>query len=336
MMLQKKIPCSLAQFGRSLAMCCSVVLAHGVASAAPVQQLTLGGPGAVVSYPLMHMVETQALRGHAKHVEFRLWENHDQLSALLTQNKLDFSAAPSTLPALLFNKGQKTRLLSISVWGLVWLVSTYPAVKGFEDLGDQALLSPFQHDLGDVLIDTLLSAQAKDDASKVPVRRVRTGQDAIALMLSGKAKHAVLAEPMASMLLWRNQQQAAPVSLHRVQSLETAWSQQFPAQPQLPQAGLMANATVAENRVLSEAVEKAYAESAVWCKAQTMQCAQIAHKYLPHMPVAAIQTAIEVTRLESQPATAVRPQLEALYQLLQSKHPKVIGNRLPDAQFYGP
>jgi NitT/TauT family transport system substrate-binding protein len=132
--------------------------------------LTLGGPGAVVSYPLMHMVETQALRAHAQNVEFRLWESHDQLSALLVQKKLDFSAAPTTLPALLASKGQNTRLLSVSVWGLVWLVSTDPKVQRFADLGGEELLSPFQHDLGDVLIDTLLTAQAQDGQPAVRSR----------------------------------------------------------------------------------------------------------------------------------------------------------------------
>jgi NitT/TauT family transport system substrate-binding protein len=300
--------------------------------------LTLGGPGAVVSYPLMHMVETQALRAHAQNVEFRLWESHDQLSALLVQKKLDFSAAPTTLPALLASKGQNTRLLSVSVWGLVWLVSTDPKVQRFADLGGEELLSPFQHDLGDVLIDTLLTAQAQDGQPAVKVRRTRTrtGQDAIALMLSGQGRHVVLAEPMASMLLWRNQQQSAPRPLHRVQSLEGVWATQFPAQPSLPQAGLMANATVADDRALSEAVEQAYAASARWCKAQALECARIAHKYLPHMPVPVLQQAIEVTRLESRPATAVRAQLQALYTLLQAKHPKAIGNRLPADGFYGP
>ena len=298
--------------------------------------LTLGGPGAVVSYPLMHMVETRALDAYAKKVTFRLWDSHDQLSALLTQGKLDFSAAPTTLPALLANKGQNTRLLNVSVWGLIWLVSSDERVRKFSDLRGEELVSPFQHDLGDVLLDTLLTAQAVDGAPKAKVRRTRSGQDATALMLSGQANHAVLAEPMASMLLWRNQQQDKPRALYRVQSIEEVWVTQFPAQPALPQAGLMANASVAGNKALSAAVEKAYAESARWCKAQPQVCAEIAHKYLPHMPTPVLRQAIEVTRLESKTAASARPELEALYTLIKTRHPKAIGNQLPPASFYGP
>jgi NitT/TauT family transport system substrate-binding protein len=304
---------------------------HG--AAAPVlEKLTLGGPAAVVSYPLMHMVESDALQAYARKVEFRLWESHDQLSALLTHQQLDFSAAPTTLPALLFNRGQHTRLLSVSVWGLVWLLSTDPDIQGFEDLVGQELLSPFQQDLGSVLIDTLLNRLQP----AVRIRRTRSGQDAIALMLSGQGRHVVLPEPMASMLLWRNAQQATGVPLHRVQSLESAWQFHFPMQPTLPQAGLMVNSSLSNNRGLSLAIEKAYATSSRWCKSETLQCAQLAHKYLPHIPVAVLQQAIAITHLESLPASAVRTELEALFQLIATRHPKVLGGQLPASDFYGP
>lgn len=319
---------ALAALAIGLASLPADALAHG--------KLILGGPGAVVSYPLMHMVETGALKAHASEVEFVLWETHDQLSALLVHRKLDFTAAPVTLPALLAAKGQPVRLLDVSVWGLVWLLSTDPGVKGFADLAGQELLSPFQHDLGGVLLDTLLAAQQQGGAAPVRVRRTRTGQDAVALALSGQGRHVVLAEPMASMLLWRHAAQAGAPALRRVQSLEEVWPLRFPAQPVLPQAGLMANATVAHDRALSRAVEAAYAESARWCKSQARACAEVAHKYLPHMLVAALQQAIEVTRLESRPASAARADLEALYRLLEARQPKVIGGSLPGADFYGP
>lgn len=320
---------------RSLLAAGLCAMAPAASAAPPLEQLSLGGPGAVVSYPLMHMVETQALKAHARNVRFRLWESHDQLSSLLLHKQLDFTAAPTTLAALLFNRGQKSRLLSVSVWGLVWLVSTDPGVKSFGDLAGRELLSPFQHDLGDALLDTLLAAQADAGKPPVRVRHTRGGQDAIALMLSGQGKNVVLAEPMASMLLWRSASQGqAP--LYRVQSLEDVWPARFPGQPSLPQAGLLANATVADNQELSRAVEKAYAESAAWCKSQAPDCARLAHKYLPHMPVPVLQQAIEVTRLESRTATEARSELEALYTLLGARHPKAVGDRLPQAGFYGP
>lgn len=309
-------------------------LAVGAQAAPRYESLTLAGPGAVVSYPLMHMAQTQALSQYTDKLEFRLWQNPDQLRVLLAKKEVDYSAAPSNLSALMFNKGQAVKQLNISVWGILWLVSRDPAVKSFSDLAGQELLVPFQRDLPAVLLDTLLAKQAEPGKEAVRLRRTRDAQDAIALMLTGQGDQALLVEPTASLLLWQAEQKK--VELHRGQSLEQAWAEVFPSQQALPQAGVMANVTVAHDTELNQAVERAYAESARWCSQQPQECAQMVHGYLPQFPVPAIQTAIEKTRLDSRPASEIRPQLEALYQLLADQHPQALGGGLPAAGFYGP
>lgn len=302
---------------------------------AKLPRLVLAGPGAVVTYPLLHMIESGALSAYADKVEFRLWQNPDQLRVLLAKQEIDFSAAPSNLPALMANRGDPVKLLNISVWGILWLVSRDPEVRTFKDLAGKELLVPFQRDLPEVLLDTLLIAQQEGAGTEeVKRRRTRDAQDAIALMLTGKGQSALLVEPTASMLLWRAQQQG--VALHRGQNLESAWREQFPAQAELPQAGIMVNSHMAENTQLNQAVEKAYAESAAWCKTHAKECAELVHRYIPQLPVEPVKTAIELTRLESRSAVQARPQLEALYGLVAERYPQSIGGRLPDVGFYGP
>ncbi|WP_244240254.1 ABC transporter substrate-binding protein [Achromobacter agilis] len=323
---------------------CAAALGMALAPALPIARaaprrhavLTLAGPGAVVSYPLMHMAATGALAEHADRLRFRLWQTPDQLRTLLVNGELDFSAAPCTLPALLYNRGMPVRLLNISVWGILWLVSRDPAVRTFENLAGRELVVPFQRDLPAVLLDTLLEAQAARGLGPVTLRRTRDGQDAIALMLNGQAAQALLVEPMASLLLWRAGQTVGAPALHRGQSLEQAWRGAFPAQPSLPQAGVMAAARVADDAELCSAVNQAYAASARWCVEHPAECAALVRDHLPHLPLPAIETAIRGTRLESRSAEAARPELEALYRLLADRYPQAIGGSLPPAGFYAP
>lgn len=295
----------------------------------------LAGPAAVVSFPLLHMLDSGALGEHAARVEFRLWQNPDQLRVLLANDAIDFTAAPSNLPALLANRGQPVRLLSISVWGILWLVSRDPEVKGFADLAGRELLLPYQRDLPALLVNELLRAHGMQAGRDLRLRHVRDSQDAQALLLAGQVDNVLLVEPAVSLLLWRNQQQGG-APLYRAQSLEAAWGQAFPGQPELPQAGLMASARAARNLELSRAVERAYAHSARWCAGDPPACAELVHHHLPHLPVAAIEASIRATRLDSRPAHAVRMQLDALYRLLGEHNPQAIGGRLPAAEFYGP
>lgn len=305
------------------------------AHAAPYQKLTLAGPTAVVTFPLLHMVETKALGQYTDKLEFRLWQSPDQLRVLLAKKDIDFSAAPSNLPALMANRGDPVRLLNISVWGILWLVSRDPDIHGFSDLAGKELLVPFQRDLPAVLLDTLLDAQPFKPEKSPILRRTRDSQDAIALMLTGQGQHVLLVEPTASLLISRNAQQGG-APLYRVQSLEAAWQQSFPDQAELPQAGVMVNSHRAHDLELSRAVEQAYAHSAAWCSSNALDCAEMVHRHIPHLPVPAIESAIKVTRLDSRPASSIRPQLEALYHLLGKQNPQAIGGRLPDPGFYGP
>ena len=198
----------------------SFVLAAGACLQAPVGTarealLRLGGPGAVVSFPLLHMVESGALQQYAERVEFRLWQNPDQLRVLLAKNELDYSAAPVNLPALMAGRGQPVRLLNVSVWGIIWLVSHDPQVKGFADLAGKEVVLPFQRDLPAILVDELLLSHGLKPGRDLTLRPVRDGQDAQALLLAGRADHALLVEPAVSLLLWRNRSQGGAPLLGR-------------------------------------------------------------------------------------------------------------------------
>lgn len=314
----------------------AILLAPGLsAQAAPRDRLVLAGPTAAVSFPLIHMVETGALSGWADKVEFRHWKNPDQLRVLLAKQEADFSATPVNLPAIMANRGMPVRLLNVSVWGLLWFVSTDPDVRSIADLAGKPLLTTFQRDLPALLLERLLDAQGLAGERAPRIRHARDAQDAIALLLTGEATSALLPEPSVSLLLAQNARRGG-TALHRVQSLEAAWRETFPDHPDLPQAGVMANAGVAGDRALGEAVAREYDRSARWCKAEPAECARLAHKHLDFLPAEAIEASIRVTRLESRDALAVRPALEALYGLILRHNPEAVGDRLPDAGFYGP
>ncbi|HET8597380.1 MAG TPA: ABC transporter substrate-binding protein [Castellaniella sp.] len=305
------------------------------AGAAPYPSLVLAGPTAAVSFPLIHMVESGALADWADEVRFRHWKNPDQLRVLLAKQEVDFSAAPVNLPAIMANRGQDVRLLNVSVWGLLWFVSSDPAVKTVADLAGKPLLSTFQRDLPALLLQRLLATQGLTGERAPAIRYARDAQDASALVLTGQAPNVLLPEPSVSLLLAQNARQGGR-PLHRVQSLEDAWRQAFPRQPDLPQAGLMANAHRAGDAALGQAVARAYEASARWCKAEPAACAREVHRHLDFLPLDAIETSIRVTRLESRDAHDVRPALEALYRLILEHNPQAVGGRLPAPAFYGP
>ena len=305
-------------------------------SATGERPLRLAGPPAVVSFPLMRMAETGiTLDGRQVPAQFQTWHGADQLRVLLARGDIDFSAAPTHVPALLANRGEPVRLLNVSVWGMLWLISRDPHMRGFGDLRQRDLLMPYRRDMGAITLQALLDAQglvANQDVRLIPTR---DANDAVSLMLAGRGQQALLPEPTASLLLWRAARSGG-APLYRVQSLEAAWAQQFPQAPELPQAGVMAAGPHADNTRLGAAIVQAYAQAARWCKAQAHACAQLAQRYLPELPLPALESAIRVTRLDGVPARQARLPLEALYRRILAQQPEAIGAALPAEEFYGP
>lgn len=304
-------------------------------SAAPYQSLTLSGPLAVVSFPLIHMADNGSLARYAAKVEFKQWQSVDQLRAQLASGDIDYAATPSNLPALMANRGSPVRLLNVSIWGIQWLVSRDPAVKRLEDLRGKELLVGYQRDLPALVLDKMLKEKKMQSGRDITLRYVRDPQDAMALLLAGRAEHAIVGEPTASLLLARNRETGG-APLYRAQSQQQAWRETFPAQPEFPSAGVMANARVADDATLNRAVAKAYDESARWCKARPEACAAVVHRRFPHLPEAAVAESIRSTDLRSVTAAQARPQLEAMFRLLTESDPQATGGRLPDPGFYGP
>ncbi|NRA72673.1 MAG: hypothetical protein HRU24_16800 [Gammaproteobacteria bacterium] len=58
-------------------------------------------------------------------IEFKCipWNNPDQLRAIIIGQQVDFSATPSNLAAIFYNRGHQLSLLNISVWNIMWILS---------------------------------------------------------------------------------------------------------------------------------------------------------------------------------------------------------------------
>lgn len=297
-------------------------------------ELILAGPAAIVSYPLFRMIESGALEDYAAKVRFRHWQNPDQLRALVVSGQAHASAVPTNVAAMFYNRGESAKLLNVSVWGLLWLVCRDPQVTRLKQLQDQALLIPFRNDMPDIIFRRLSEAMQLPADQSFQVHYVANAMNAVQMVMAEKANHAVLPEPAVSVLLMRNQQRGDQ-PLYRAIELSALWAEQFPEQPHLPQAGLMATRLLAGQPQLQQAISVAYTEAAGWCQEHIDECAQLAHKYLPQTPVKAAIEALRHNGLKSRSASAVRGELEAFFRQVAKLDPNKIGGRLPAAEFYG-
>ena len=314
------------------------LIVTGTASAQKLPKLTLAGPPASVSNPLIHMVDSGALADVAERVEFVLWRDPDQLRVMALDGRADVLAMPTNVAANLYNRGAKLQLLNVSTWGVLWLVSRDPTLKSLADLRGKELAVPFRGDMPDIVFQLLAEQQGVDLRKDVQLRYVASPIDAMQLLVMRRVDHALLAEPAVSMALRKTG--SFPLSviapeLHRSVDLQQEWGRVFARSARIPQAGIAVMGALRERPDVVARIEAEYARSLAWCRDHAEACGQGVAARIDMLSAEAVADSIAVSQMDAVPAHAARAELEFMFGQLMKKSPALIGGKLPDDGFYG-
>lgn len=305
------------------------------AKAEPLDELVFTGPPAVVSFPLIHMIETGALDDHARTVRWETWTHPDQLRVAVLRGQADFAAMPSNVVANLYNRGAPVRWVTVSTWGILWMVSTDATRTTLADFRGEEIAVPFRGDMPDLIFQTVVSEAGFDPRKEFRLRYVATPLDAIQLLLARQVSHALLAEPAISILLEKVDtkigRRLAP-ELHRSLSIQEEWGRLFRRDARMPQAGV---ASIGEiDPALREAVHQAYAKSLQWCLDHPEAAGRLVARHLERIPPEAAAQALKVSPMEALTAAEAEEELRFFYQLLLDANPAILGGNMPPPEFF--
>lgn len=300
-------------------------------------RLVLAGPPAAVSNPLIHMVESGALSTLADEVEFVAWRDPDQLRLMALNGKADVLAMPTNVAANLYNRGAKLRLVNVSTWGILWIVSRDKAVSSLADLRGKEIAMPYRGDMPDVLFGLIARQGGFDPRKDFQLRYVASPIDAMQLLLMRRVDQALLAEPAASMALRKSG--SFPIGLvapelHRSVDIQQEWGKAFERPARIPQAGIVVTGELRERSEIVESIARAYADSLAWCNAHADDCGRLVARHIEMLSPEAVADSIAAAPLKAVPAPQARAELDFLFGRLLDSNPALIGGRMPPDDFY--
>ena len=307
--------------------------------AAPLPQITLAGPPAIVSAPLIHMAETNALQGLAQRTVFTSWRDPDQLRMMAMGGKADVLAMPSNVAANLYNRGAGVALLNISTWGSQWIVTRDAGRKTLAAFKGEEIAVPFRGDMPDIVLQLLAAKQGLDPLRDFRIRYVPTPMEAMQLLITRRVSHALLSEPAVSLALRKTQ--SFPVGLiapelHRGADMQQEWGRLYQRPARLPQAGIAAVGALRAQPEALAAVTRAYAQSLAWCRDNAMECGRMMARHIDLLTPEAVADAIAVSQMDAVPLPQAREELEFFFGQLMARNPGLLGGKLPPAAFYAP
>ncbi len=302
---------------------------------AQVDKIVIAGPFATVSHPIMHIIETNALKDVAKKVEFRLWKNPDELRVLVLKGDVDFAAIPTNVAANLYNKGVDLQLLNVSIWGILGMISRDNNFKTLADFKGKEVVIPFREDMPDLVFKKLLKEQGLDPKKDFTLRYVSSPIDAMQMLILRRVDHALLAEPAISIALRKTG--SFPISivapdLYRSVDLQDEWGRVLKTQNRIPQAGI-AVLGKKDPKIVKRFLEE-YNKSVSWYINNPKKAAKLTVKTLNMLEEEGLADSVPYVKLDSKTAKESKKDLEFFFKILEEENPKLIGEKLPEKGFY--
>ena len=311
-------------------------ISSATAAEEKLEKITLAGPFAAVSDPLIRMVNIGALDDIAKKTEFKIWKNVDQMRALALKGDVDFIATPTNVAANLYNRGADIRLLNVSIWGVLWMVSRDNSLKTIADFKGKEIAMPFRADMPDILFAKLAEESGLDPKKDFKIRYVANPLDAMQLLIMRRVDHALLAEPAVSMALRKTKsfpmKLIAP-DLYRSTDLQEEWGRLLKREARIPQAGMAVINKALDKKVIQRFNEE-YKKATQWCLDNPDEAGKIVADRIDLLTPEAVSDSIKVSQFKDVSAKDARKELEYFYTILHSKTPALIGGKLPDDGFY--
>lgn len=297
-------------------------------------KLTLVAPPGPMAMPMAYLVANNSLAAVAETTELIIWENPEQLKAIVAGGQGHFVTVPSNNAAIFYNRGLPLKLLDISVWNITYLVSADPEVKTLTDLRGKDVIVSFQGSVPDVMFRSMLVKSGLDPASDVTIKYAADPTQAAQMLLSGQSKNAVLSEAVATSVILKTKDGSNPV--RRVLDFGSSWEALYGVGSRTPIAGTCATAAVSDKPAVVAEFKSQYEKAVEWTAANPKEAGDLLEKQLPQLGLngALMAESSRNIKWDFVSAPDAHADLEAFYTQLQALSPEVVGGKLPDDGFY--
>jgi NitT/TauT family transport system substrate-binding protein len=276
---------------------------------------------------MIRMIDSIANAGDTD-ISIKIENEPIQVRKMMLDGSADFAILPTTMAALVYNKGMDYRLIAIPVWGTLYLFGNDTSITSWENLRNKRVYVMARGMTPDVLFRYLLQYNGINPEKDVTLDySFPTHIDLANAVAAGQATLGVISEPLASMVISRNK------SVHSLFDLNREW-ENIQGSPIALTALLVKADIIKENPQKVEQFLLDYEKSSLWVNQQPDSAAALIVKYgiLPDHEVAL--RAIPGSRLNFVRARDIRPQIISYLNVFYTMNPDIIGGKIPDEKFF--
>lgn len=262
-----------------------------------------------------------------KDIEYEILNASDVLASKIISKEADIAIIPSNLASNLYNRGIDIRLVSTSIWGVLYLVSKDDSIKTWDDLRGKEIVSIGRNLTPDAILQYLLKANGLKVGKDIKISYINSAPELAQLFLAGRIDTAIIPEPILSSVLMKKK------DTNIVFNIQDEWKKTSKAA--IPQVVMVVQSDLVENHkeFLDEFMES-YKNSIGWVNANPIKAGEISSKFSKKNQGKIMASSIKRSNLMFKSAEDSKKELEEYYKVLLKFNPKLIGGKLPDDKFY--
>jgi len=288
---------------------------------------TLKGPSAMA---MIQMIEEKPVLGGNFLTSFEIKNEPNQVKAMIMEGSVDFAVVPTTMAALLYNKGQDYILAAIPVWGTLYLFGSDTSIHTWVDIKNKKISLMAKGNTPDVLFRYLAKANGIDTEKDIILDYSFPGHIELAnAIASGISDLGVISEPMVSLVQQKNP------NVKPLIDLNIEWEKQFGDSIPFAQTALLVKKEflISHPELVEEYLEK-LKESIDWVNQYPDSAAGLIKKYdiLPDSALALMS----IPRCNMRYADTFNEKdgIQEYLKVFYTFNPLIIGEKLPDEEFY--
>ncbi len=279
---------------------------------------------------MIQMIDKQpVLEGGYKTI-FEIKNEPTQVKDMIMEGLPDFAVVPTTMAALLYNKGQDYILTAITVWGTLYLFGTDTTIHGWSQLKGKRISLMAKGNSPDVIFRFLALKNGIVPEQDFSLDYSFPGHIELANAIAANVSNlGVISEPMASMV-----QQINP-NVRPIIDLNQEWNKYFNDSVPFAQTALLVKKEFLEKYPsLVDEYLNLLQQSILWVNAFPNDAAGLIKSYgiLADSSLALIS--IPRCNIKYADAYNEKKGIQEYLKVFYNFNPLIIGEKLPDAEFY--
>ena len=284
----------------------------------------LRGPSSVA---MIKLIDSVANENDAT-MKIELFNEPLQVRKMMLDGTADFAILPTTMAALLYNKGIDYRMTAVPLRGTLYLCGNDTTIQTWNDLKGKKVYLMAKGMTPDVMFQHLLIENGLKPYDDVDLDyRFPTHIDLANVTLAGRADLSVISEPYLSQALIENQ------NLHILMDLSDEWNKIHGIS--LCETATLCKGSLAESHSPSiDQFNKAYQRSCDWVNVHPKEAAMLAVKHGIIADSTAVVHSIPRSHIEFAEMEDAKTEVEAYLKVFYDMQPEIIGEKMPDEKFY--